>query len=658
MGNAIFLVMFVIFCAILVGCGVISKRWVNDSSDYVLAGREISTFINMIGVCAIGFAGTTVALAPGFAIQIGLGGSWTWGIIYGVCGLLLFAVLYSNFIRRCGAQTLPEYLEMRYNGKVRSVVAITSVVGMAGILANNIVSCTNAIAGYTGWNTTIIMAVIFLVIIAFTFISGLWATTLTDFFQVCLGVVIVPTLLILLSNRYGWFDAINAAWPGGDVFAAGLTGATLPTTKVTYPSVLNFIICFAAALVWGNNYYWMKIANCRSEKVARKSFILAAIILIVVFCIPLGIVGAYAGAFLGDSFAAPYGSGTVAATGAYGLIASTFTPLLGSFFVIGAVAASVSTASTSALGASAVANRDIYQRLINPKADSQKSLKVSKYIMVLIGVLTWVLCQFPGGPTYLFAFSNCWLVPPAILLGLGAIWPRFNSRGAVCGAVAGMVTMAVFTILGDVFKIFTINSYVYLATLGFLVTLVVAVLASLTGKPKYYGEAGWDVVPTATNREDVKLDNMDKQVLEMIRLGHCYMADITDALGVDSKTSSAAVENLDRGGYIARAGLRGSKFYTFSITEKGIAALPALPGKEAEMAEECLCPLYVELLAIVAKNPEKQADFLKKNNIKSMKMSSICSHLTRQGYIIEGGLFKRKLRITAKGSTAVSKYGK
>lgn len=656
MGNAVFLVLFVIFCAILVGCGVISKRWVRESSDYILAGREISTFINMIGVCAIGFAGTTVALAPGFAIQLGLTASFTWGIIYGVCGLLLFAVLFANFIRRCGAQTLPEYLEMRYDGKVRSVVAITSVVGMAGILANNIVSCTNAIAGYTKWNSTVIMAVIFLVIIAFTFISGLWATTLTDFFQVTLGVIIVPTTLILLSQRYGWFDAINAAWPGGNVFAAGLTGATLPGAVPTYPSVLNFVICFAAALVWGNNYYWMKIANCRSEKVARKSFILAAIILIVVFCIPLGIMGAYAGAFLGDSFAAPYGSGAVAPTGAYGLIASTFPALLGSFVVIGAVAASISTASTSALGASAVATRDIYQRLVNPKADTKTALKASKWIMVLIGVLTWVLCLFPGGPTYLFAFANCWLVPPAILLGLGAIWPRFNSRGAICGALAGMITMAVFTLLGDVLKIFTVNSYIYLATLGFLVTLIVAVLASLTGKPKYYGQSGWERVPTATNRKDVKLDDTDRKILEMIRLGHCYMADLTDTLGVDSKTSGASIENLDQGGYIVRAGLSGSKFYTFSITEKGVAALPALTGAEAEMAKEGLNPLYLGLLKVVMENPENQAEYIQKNGIKSMRMSSICSHLTRQGYIIEGGLFKRKLRITDKGAAAVRKY--
>ena len=276
-------------------------------------------------------------------------------------------------------------------------------------------------------------------------------------------------------------------------------------------------------------------------------------------------------------------------------------------------------------------------------------------IMLLIGVVTFVLCQFPGGPTYLFAFANCWLVPPAILLGLGAIWPRFNGRGALWGAACGMATMAVFTLL-DLTKVFSINSYVYLATLGLVVTLVVAVIASLFGQPKYYGRPGWERVPTASNRKEVKLGELEKQILEMLRIGHCYMSDLTDALGVDSKTSGAAVENLDQGGYLVRAGMSGSKFYTFTITEKGLAALPALSGKEAEMAEEFLNPLYVQLLKVVKENPEQQAEFVQKNGIKSMRMSAICSHLTRRGYVVEGGLFKRKLRITEKGAAALQKY--
>lgn len=652
--TTVFLIMFILFAAVLVGAGIYSKRWVSESSDFILAGREVSTLINMMGVCAIGFAGTTIALAPGFTVLLGFGASAMWGLIYCVCGLMLFGLLFAGFIRKCGAQTLPEYLEMRYSGKVRSVVAITSVIGMTGILANNIVSCANTITGFTGWNQTVIIAVIFLIIIAFTFISGLWAATITDFFQVLIGVVAVPLLLTLLMRKYGGFDAINTAWKGGDFTAAGIGGAKLAGMKLTYPSVLNFVILFAAALVWGNNYYWMKVASCRSEKVARNSFVLAAIILVVVFMLPLGLVGAYAGGFFGSSFIP--GGGKLPQTAAYGVIVKIFVPILGSFFVIGAVAASISTASTAALGASAVATRDIYQRLVNPNADTKQGLRASKMIMVAIGLLTWVLCQFPGGPTYLFAFSNCWLVPPAILLGLGAFWPRFNTRGALWGAVAGMATMVVFTVLGDVLKIYVVNKYIYLATLGFVVTLVVAVLAAMTAKGKYYGEVGWERVPTDSNRKNIQLSESDLKVLSLIRLGHAYMADITDALGVDSKTSTVSIENLDQGGYIVRAGMAGSKFYTFSITEKGRKALPALRGADEEMAEAGLSPLYLELLGIVKNSPDKQAEFVKRNGIKSMHMAAISAHLTRQGYIVEGGLFKRKLRITDKGVSTVARF--
>jgi SSS family solute:Na+ symporter len=651
--TVVFLIMFIIFAAILVGMGIYSRKWVSDSSDYILAGREISTPVNMMGISAIGFAGTSIALAPGFTVLNGFKASFLWSFIYTVCGLLFFALIYAKFIRRCGSQTLPEYLEMRYDGTVRSVVSITSVIGMAGILANNIVSCANTISGYTGWDSMVVIGVIFLIIISFTFISGLWATTLTDFFQVAIGTIAIPLLILLLLRRYGGFEAINANWMNNNFVQNGISGLAIKGTALTYPSILNFVVLFAAALVWGNNYYWMKIANCRSEKVARNSFILATIVLLVIFLIPLGLIGAFAGAFMKDKFVLAGLGGKLIHTGAYGLIASTFVPILGSFFVIGAVAASISTASTAALGATAVGTRDIYQRLINKNADPKKTLIASKIIMVLIGILTWGICLLPGGPTYIFAFANCWLVPPAILLGLGAFWPRFNTRGALWGAVAGMSSMFVLTLLGDILKIFMINNYIYLATLGFLITLVVAVGASLTEKPKYYGASSWERIPTETNREKIELTDFDTKILEMIRVGHCYMSDLTDAMGVDSKISGASIERLDRGGYIVREGLSGSKFYSFSITDKGIAALPKLIGMDETLAKVNLTTLYVELLKVAEKGAVEQAAFVKNNGIKSMRMSSICSHLTRQGYVIERGMYKRRLEVTDKGKQII-----
>lgn len=650
--NTIFITVFVVFVAFLFIASFIAKNWVKESDDYVLAGRQISTVLNVFGVIAIGFAGTTIALAPGFAVQYGLFGSLAWCGIYSFCGLALFGLLYSNFIRRCGAQTLPEFLEMRFDGRTRSVVAITSVIGMCGIMANNIVSSVNNICAYTGWSSAIVTALIFLVIILFTYISGMWAISMTDFVQVILGIVVVPMVFFLVVQHYGWWDALVANWPTENIMTVGLVGS-MKGAALTYPSILNFLILFCAALVWGNNYYWMKVANCRSEKVARHSFIWAAVLLFVIFMIPLALVGLYMAAFHGDMLT--LNGGTVVPTGAYGFIASTLVPILGSLAVIGAVAASVSTSSTSALGASAVMTRDIYSRVINPKADAKTKLRASKVILVIVALATFVLCQFPGGPTYLFAFANCWLVPPAVLLGLGMVWKKFNATGAFWGALCGMASMAVLELL-DLTGIFHVGQFIYLATLGLIVTLVAALIASHFGKPAYFGEDSWERVPTASNREDVKLEKLDYEVLSLIRLGHLYMADITDYLGLDSKETSASIERLDRGGYIVRAGLSRSALYTFSITKKGEDALEPLGDKELAMAKACLSPMYVELLKAISTSVEAQNDFAKKYAIRSMQMAAISSHLVRQGYILEKGIFQRKLVLTQKGQDAVSQY--
>ena len=76
MGNVIFVVIFVIFCAFLLGAGLISKRWVKESSDFVLAGREISTPINVVGVIAIGFAGTRSHWPPASRFSTACWAAW------------------------------------------------------------------------------------------------------------------------------------------------------------------------------------------------------------------------------------------------------------------------------------------------------------------------------------------------------------------------------------------------------------------------------------------------------------------------------------------------------------------------------------------------------------------------------------------------------
>ncbi len=652
MVNIAFSVYAIIFLALLIGSGFIAKKWVSDSDDFIIAGREISLPVNILGVVAIGFAGTSITLAPGFSVLYGIKGGIVWGVIYSLFGLLLYANLFSSFIRRSGAQTLPEYFETRYDGKVRGLVAITSVVGMCGILANNIVSLSSIVSGYTGWPVFLITAVGFLVILIFATMSGMWATTITDFIQVTIGTIAVPVFLMILVRKYGGMEYFNT-WLSGDWINQGLSGASLPGLSMKYPSVITFAILFGTALVWGNNYYWIKIASCRNEKVAKKSYTIGSIYLIIVFMIPLSFIGIYAGTAMPEVFT--LAGGSIAHTAAYGVIAKVITPFLGSLFIVGAAAAALSTSSTSAMGATSTATRDIYKRMINKNATPKETLKASKGIMALIILVTWGMTFFPGGPTYLFAFANAWLTPPAVLLLLGALWPRFNSRGAFWGVLSGMITMIALTVT-ELTGTFVIGNWTHMAIVGFIVSLGVGIIVALTAEPKYYGVSEWNIKANENNRKNIKLDTFDLKVLEMIRIGHQYLADITDGLKVDSKISNESIERLDQGGYIERAGLVGSKFFTFNITKKGEAILPKLNENEDRMMKEYLTSKYVDFLEVVLKDSDKAGTFAKDHDMGSLQMSSMISHLARRGYILEKGMFKRKVEITDKGKSIVSKY--
>jgi SSS family solute:Na+ symporter len=221
--------------------------------------------------------------------------------------------------------------------------------------------------------------------------------------------------------------------------------------------------------------------------------------------------------------------------------------------------------------------------------------------------------------------------------------------------LAGMLTMIVLTIT-ELTKIFVIGQWTHMAIVGFIVSLVVGVIASLTAPANYYGESGWNIKASKNNRKEVQLDDFDLQVLGLVRIGHQYLADISDGLKVDSKLSNQSIEKLDQGGYIERKGLSGSSFFTFNITEKASEVLPVLNGTELKMIEDFITPKYYRFLEMAQNSPDKIGRFAKENNMASLQMSSMISHLTRRGYINEKGMFKRQVEITEKGKSLIQKY--
>ena len=637
MNIPIFLAYGAVFFAILILIGVITKKWAQEASDFALAGREVGFLVSLAGLMAIAFAGTSLSLAPGFAISHGLLGSLAWGgCLAG--GFAVYGLVFGTMMRRCGAQTLSEWMETRFSGRVRTITSIGTIVGLCGIMANNIASFAGSLSVYAAIPTWVSVAICFGVIVLFTYCSGMHAVNLTNVFQMLIGAVALPLFAAILFSKFGGIDYVTQNWPADTSWVThGFTGLSLPVLSIKYPSFLTFVLMNGIFLIWGSNYYYVRAACCRSEKVVKSSFVVSAIAQLLIVYIPLIFVGLFAAASSPDNFAP---KGTMATAAAYGYMLFNLAAAVASFMLIASMAASLSTASTALMGATSTAARDIYQRNISPNATPQKMLSMNRVIMVILGIFTCILCFFPGGPTYLFAFANSWMGPPAVLLLLGAFWKRFTPAAAFWSVLTGIIAMAIFTVL-DLTGIFVIGQYMHLCIVGLGVTLIVGIVVTFMSRPKYFGENDWARVPTDTNREDVTLGEAEYQVLGLIREGFTHMVEIVDYVGKDSRYVSDSVERLDRGGYICRESLTGAGFYALQITEKGLAKLPALTEEEQKLAKEHLTPLYKEYLETLKRSEAEAMKLLRDRGCNGLQITAINSMLERYGYVSQKGVIRR-----------------
>ena len=649
--NILFIISLAVFLVIIVYVGLRSNSQVSDADDYILAGRGVGFWMNVVNVISIGFAGTAITLCPYFTMQFGLFGGMFGNFL--TAGLfLVYGLVLGKVIRDGGAQTLPEWIEIRFDRKTRNVIAICGIIGMTGILANNIMSIVTTVSAYTGWPSWAILVGSFAVILSFALVAGMWGITTSAFAQMIIGVVIIPTFFFMMMQKYGGFDALASNWPSGsDWVFTGVTGSNYPWTKYTYPGFLASLPT-SLGLVFGSSYYWTRMATCRNAKTGVRSFAVGGLLMFIIFYIPLCFVGSYGGAFLKDSFT--YFGGTVPPTGAYGLVAATLPTIISILTVIAAIAASISTAATSLIGTTATVSRDVYGRMINKTATQEQKLKATRIIIVLVCILTLIMCAYPGGASTIFAVACAFLVPAAILVLLGAYIPKFNATGALVGALVGLVFMFIFYVL-ELTGIYALSTTVHIAAIGFVVTLAACIIGGFFGKPKYFAQNGWSVKATPTNRENVKLDDLDRQVLALLRVGHSTMADLVDYMGKDCADLNPSIEKLDRGGYLEREGLVGAKFFYFHITEKGWAAAPAISQKEESLARINLSTDYVTVMQKISTgNPADLSDYCKEKKIGSLRLSAIVCHLARVGYITDNkGINSAKYELTDKGSSVL-----
>lgn len=373
------ILLFTGFYAAVIGLSVWKSRRETGSADYFLAGRNLPWPLIGISIVAANISTEQfVGMAGQGAGSVGLAVS-TWQLV-GAAGIVIIAFTLLPRFLRAGIYTMPEFLEYRYNGAARGLMAIiTFVIYVVVMLAAVLYS--GGLTLNTIFGVPLVPAIWTIGVIAtiYTAYGGLTAIAWADLLQ---GLALLAggilTFALGLHACGGWevFVAKNAAklhmfLPAGH--------PDLPWTGVA--SGMWIVIIYYCGL---NQFIVQRNLAARSLRDGQLGVIFAgALWLIVPFAIVMP--GIMAWQLYADQL------GTQADK-AYPTLIRELVPAGLRGFILAAIAGAViSTLGSLINSASAIFTMDIYKRLLRPAADDRQLLWVGRGVTLLaivVGCLT------------------------------------------------------------------------------------------------------------------------------------------------------------------------------------------------------------------------------------------------------------------------------
>jgi SSS family solute:Na+ symporter len=406
---------------VAVGVYVYRRKQASSRDGFFVASRSGSTVLIVGSLCATFVGASVVVMMTGLGYFWGLPGAW-W-LLVGTVGLLVLGLFFARRVRRFGVYTLPEMVERQHGRLAGLGASLLIVVGWTGIIAAQIIAVEKIMAAVLPYDVAswIILTVTTAVFVLYTVLGGQFSVIRTDIVQFAiLSVGILVALGFALTE------------------AGGLSGLTshldpqyfhFPTNdKFGWEDLATWLILFGATYVVGPDIY-ARLFSARSESVARKSALWAALIAVpVAFVIVLvGMCAMVLNPHLGTDEAFPYIIANILPAGVAGLVAA------------GLLAAIMSSADTLLLTTGTILSQDIYKH-VSRKPGRAGSVLVTRAAVLLMGVLALLVALrlesiIESLKLAYTIFTSGVLIP--VVAGFYRDKLRLNSAGAMAAIVGG-----------------------------------------------------------------------------------------------------------------------------------------------------------------------------------------------------------------------------
>jgi SSS family solute:Na+ symporter len=356
------------FALAQIGLGLYIGRRVSGTSEFFVAGRRLNGPMLFATLLAANIgAGSTVGAAS-YGYRDGLS-AWWW-VGSAAMGSIVLGLWVGPRIRAIAAEhdlkTLGDFLEWRYDWKVRVVTLALLWIGTVAILGGQLLALSRTLESVAGWPTWVGATIGGLVVVVYFTAGGMRATVWVNLVQLTVKLIAFAIALPFAFAAVGGFDGLRAStdasgsywslWRGG---ASGwIYLAMLGPSFFLSPGILQ------------------KVYGARDDRAVRIGVLANAAALLLFACVPV---------LLGMIARARH-PGLPSIDLALPTVLIHDVPLLvGSLGLAGLVSAEISAADAALFMLATSLSQDLYKRFLNPAADDAQLLRIARLASLVGG---------------------------------------------------------------------------------------------------------------------------------------------------------------------------------------------------------------------------------------------------------------------------------
>jgi len=407
------------FGILWIALGIFWGKRAKDMDGFMLAGRNVGLALGSATAMATWVTSNTIMLAPKFALQMGI-----WGMLaYATAsfGLFLFAPMAARIKSLMPkGYTSGDFIRIRYGKVAWALFLLVSIIYSFAWLVSMGMAGGIVLKALAGIPYAYGMSAILFVCVVYTLYGGLYAVIGTDFIQsiiILIGVVLIGAIVVMRVDLDTTYSAIQETQPQ-------LLNIFMPVALL---SLFNNMF-FGFGEVFHNNVWWSRAFAMRGS-VAFKAFTLSGFLWLPI-PIAAGFIALCSGG-LGINITDPDMVGP--------MVAGQILGPIGAMVVFVVVFCSLGSSIDSLLAATSdLLVEDVYKKMIAPKASEQRVRRISSFVILGLGLITWLICLPRIGDLIVVLFLSGPLVGSAIWpIITGLYWKRATSAGAISGMLLG-----------------------------------------------------------------------------------------------------------------------------------------------------------------------------------------------------------------------------